>query len=345
MAAKTIQVSDNDANYYTLPGNTGEFSDNLGTLDDTIFGQTYQSQQPNTIDWSVTANALYKGFAGYMVTIKQTGATTAFTDEATTLVAGKTYKITNAAKNVWDREVAVVVEDDGVVVDAANILNIDYLFGEVTFISTYTVVGAVTVSGSYLPMASLAKYRSFTLTQSMEAVDNSDVPTLQGNSGHMTYDFGLRTVSLEVAGVYGVANGYRTQLINRAEVIIEINPDGAGKTVARGFFRPAARGQQGNVGALEEETMNWNLSVPVVENMKAPFSWKFTNTDVSMAVQKCLDAFQNNTNLYVKYLPYGGTVGLKGQTLVTDFSLTGGTEAMNEFSVTLQGTGQVTALT
>lgn len=340
MGAKTIAVSSDDTTYYVLPGNTGEFSDNLGVLDDTIFGQTYKSQQPNLISWGVSANALYKGFAGYMVNIKQAGTPTVMTTEPMSLVSGKTYKTTAATKNVWDRTTPVTVFDNGVNQNA-NVLNIDWIYGQVTFKPAYTVTGPVTVTGKYLPMTTLAKYQKFSLTQSMDAINDSDIPTLQANSGHQTYDFGLRTVSLEVSGVYASSNGYRAALVARNEVVIEINPDGGSKSVARGFFRPATRKQSGKVGALEEETMNWNLSVPDDALMLAPFSWQFTNTDLSVAVQKCLTAFQNNTNIFVKYAPDGVT-GLKGSAVVTDFSLSGGMDAMNEFSVNLQGDGTVT---
>mgnify|MGYP000458627386 CR=1 FL=1 len=343
MGAKIISVSSDDSTYYTLPGNTGDFSDQLGVLDDTIFGQTYKSQQPNLINWMVTANALYKGFAGYMVVIKQAGTPTTMTTEAMSLVSGKTYKTTSTTKNVWDRLTTVTVFDNAVD-HTADVLNIDYVFGQVTFKPAYTVTGPVTVTGKYLPMTSLAKYQKFSLTQNMDAINNSDIPTLQGNSGHETFDFGLRTVSLEVSGVYASSNGYRAALVARNEVVIEINPDGGSKSVARGFFRPATRKQTGKVGALEEETANFNLTVPDNSLMLSPFSWQFSSsTDLSVAVQKCLQGFQNNTNVYVKYLPDGST-GLKGSGLITDFSLSGGMDAMNEFSVTIQGTGGVTTV-
>lgn len=342
MGAKTIQVSADDSTYYTLPGNTGEWNDNLGTLDDTIFGQSFKSQQSNLINWSVSANALYKGFAGYMVVIKQGGTPTTMTAEAMSLVSGKTYKITNATKQLIDRNTAVIVYDNAVD-HTADVLSIDYLFGRVTFKSAYTPTGPITITGKYVPLVELAKYQKFTLTQSMEAINNSDMPTLHANSGHETFDFGLRTVGLEVSGVYASSNGYRAALVSSSELILEVCPDGGGKTVARGYYKPSNRKQSGKVGALEEETQNFVLTVPDTALMTSPFSWLFTNTDVSMAVQLCINAFINNTPLYVKYLP-DGTNGLKGSSLITDFSLSGGMDAMNEFATTLQGTGAVTVI-
>lgn len=344
MAAKLVQISDDGgSNYYTLPGNQGEFRDELGELDDTIFGQNFKSGQPNLIGWSCVANALYKGFAGYTVSIKQQGTSTTMTGEAMSLVSGKTYKTTNAAKNVWDRTATFTVYGNGIAIANSNILNIDFLFGQVTFQAAYTPTTPITVDGKYLAMTQLAKYRSFTLTQTQEPIDNTDIPTAQTNSGHKTYGYGLKTVSLECAGVYASSNGYRAALVARSEILIEINPDNSAKSVARGFFKPSTRSQKGNVGELEEETAAFVLSVPTTSLLKTPFRWEFSSsTDLSTSVQKALNAWLNETTLKVQYMPDGVT-GLRGDCVVSDISLSGGLEAMNEFKCTLMGTGAVTA--
>ena len=345
MPAKIIKVSDDaGANYYTLPGNTGEFSDELGVLDDTVFGQNFKSGQSGLINWGVSANALYKGFAGYLVSIKKPGTGTAMTTEAHTLVSGKTYKISNATKNVWDRSGTFIVYDNGVDRTNTEVLNIDYLFGQVTFKSSYTVVGPVTVTGKYFPMTSLAKYRGFNLTMSQDPIENTDVPTASANSGHRTNGYGLKTVSLDVNGVYATANGYRADLVARTELMIEIDPGNALKALCRGFFKPAGRNQSGRVGALEEESVSFVLSVPDVTLMKTPFRWEFSaTTDISTAVRKCIEAWQNETTMRWQYL-WDGTTGFQGDGVITDVSLSGGLEAMNEFSASLAGSGIVTAI-
>ncbi len=343
MPAKVVQISDDDgANYYVLPGNSGEFSDESGALDDTIFGQNFKSGQPNLINWSVKANALYKGFAGYIVDIKKSGSTTTFTAEATTLVSGKTYKITSATKNVWDRTFTPTVYDNAVD-HTADVESIDYLLGRVTFKSAYSITGPVTISGKYFPMTVLAKYRSYTLTQTVSPIDDTDIPTAQANNGHMTYEYGLKTVSLEVSGVYASTNGYRASLVARDELVIEINPDGAEESMCRGFFKPTNRSQSGNVGDLEEEKASFTLFVPT-DLDTPPFKWLHTSSPLSTSVQKALGAFENETVLKVQYLPDGAT-GLEGDCIISDVSLSGGLTAMNEFSVNLQGTGEVTVVT
>lgn len=341
---KAIKISDDGGtNYYTLPGNNGEFVDDLGELDDTVFGQEYKSGQPNLIGWSVNANAFYKGFAGYNADLKKKNTSTSMTGEAMSQTTGQEYQIDTTTKRIWDRTATFTVYDGATDV-TDEVLTYNYLFGKVTFKSTYTVVGAITIDGKYYTTTTLAKYRSFTLAMTQDPIDDTDIPAAQANSGHRTFEYGLRTVGLTLNGVYAVANGYRTSLVNREELIIEIDPVGSGKSVARGFFKPLSRSQSGNVGDLEEESANFTLSVPFSAVLDVPFSWEFASSggDISTAVQKAIEAFLNSTVLKVDYSD-NGTTGHRGDCIVADISLTGGLDAMNEFAVNLQGTGSVTA--
>ena len=90
-------------------------------------------------------------------------------------------------------------------------------------------------------------------------------------------------------------------------------------------------------------TTLFRSSVPTTALLATPFKWAFTATDLSTSVVKTLEAWQNETDLDVQYLS-DGTNGLKGLCVVADVSLSGGLEAMNEFSCTYQGTGAVTAV-
>jgi len=72
--AKVVQVSDDaEVTWYTLPGGTGEFNDNSNQIEDTIFGQTFQSNESGLLSATANANALYKGFAGYVAKILRPG--------------------------------------------------------------------------------------------------------------------------------------------------------------------------------------------------------------------------------------------------------------------------------
>jgi len=338
--AKRVDVSgDGGTVWHTLPGGTGSFTDEGSAINDTIFGSTFQSNQPGLITWSSNSQALYKGFAGYVASIKKSGTPTTITDEETTLLSGKTYQVTNAAKRILDRNTAVTVKDGGVAVDAANIVSINYLFGRVTFKNTYTPGGAITIDGKYLPTTEVAGANDFTLTQRAAVIDKTDFATARGNGGYRVSEPGLRTVSLQVGGFYKASSAFWTLLEQRAEVIIEVNPDGSGLSLCRGFFKLQNRSQSGNVGAQEEETKTFELSVP--EGINTVFDWVHDNSStLSAAIRVVLDSWLNQELLDLRYLPEGeDEVGMQGQAIVTDVSLKSGLEAMNEFTANFQGSG------
>lgn len=341
--AKRVQISADDITYYTLPGNAAELRNETGELNDTIFGQDFASSESGLISWTVSANALYKGFAGYVVSLKKSGATTVFTALPATLVTGKTYALNDVTKQIWDTNVPLVVKDGATDV-TAQVESADYLFGTVTFKSTYTVVGAITIGGSFFPVVAMAGSKSFTLTQTADTIDTTDIPTAQANGGYKTFDEGLKTATLELSGIYKVANGFQASLNNRDNVIVEINPDGSALSVARGMFTYMSRGQSGDVGALEEETVSLSLAIPDIQTLRTPFAWKHSvSSKLNQGVQILLNAWLSNTKVWVKYLPDGLT-GFKGQAVPTDLSLAGGLEVMNEFTVNLQGSGAPTVV-
>lgn len=342
--AKRVRISaDGGTTWYTLPGNTADISSKADSQDDTIFGQDYKSSQTGLIGWEVSANAIFKGYSGYVTKILKPGASTAMSGEATTLVSGKTYQITAATKRIINRNAALVINDNGGAVAAADILSIDYLFGKVTFTSGYTVTGPITIDGEYFPTVSIGCANEFTLTQTAEAIDNTCMDTAQANSGHKTYEPGLKTVSLELSGIYKTTNGFLASLIARSEVVIQIDLAGDGLTVARGFFKPMETGQSGDVGALEQNTISYELSVPDDDKLVTPFHWEVgAGSTLNTAIQECLDSWENSTVIDIAYLE-DGTTGLQGNCIITDLSLAGGLTSMNTFTVKVQGSDQLVA--
>lgn len=338
--AKRVRVSDdNGSTWYTLPGNTAEITNESGDIDDTIFGQAYKSSEQGLIGWQVTANAFYKGFAGYVADIKKIGVSTAMTDEAMSVESGLIYQIDAASKQIWDRNTALDIEDNNVNVDAADIEWVDYLFGRIKFVDGYTPAGAITVGGNYFPTANIGKANGFTLTQTAESIENTDFNTAQGNGGFRTFEQGLKTVALELEGIFTPDNGFVEALLAREDIIVEVNPDGQGRSVARGFFKYASQSQSGDVGALEEERVSLRLNVPDEENNLYPFAWRHSiTTTLNQGVQLLLTAWQAGTVVDVQYL-YDGFDGYRGDAYVTEMTLSSGLEEMNTFAVTLQGSG------
>lgn len=347
--AKVIRLSNNGGStWFNLPGSEGSFNNEAEEIDDTILGQTFQSNEVGLVGWGVSANGLYKGFAGYLADIERPGTPTGMVDEPMTLVSGKTYQINDVARRVLDRSVAITVEDNTAPVAGSNIESIDYLFGRVTFVPGYTVVGAVTITGSYLPRTVMARANTYTLTMTAEAIDETDFQTAQGNSGRRVYTPGLRTVALELGGIFDINENAKADLTARNELIVSVDPVGDGSSIARGFFKIVGTTQSGAVGALEEETINLNLAVPIEEVNPAvefPFNWEFSNTTLSQAIQIGITSWLQELNTYdVQYLPQGApgqtpNDGIEGNVVFTDISLAGGLSNMNTFTMEMQGTG------
>lgn len=349
--SKKVQISSDDSTYYDLPGSQGAFNSEAEAVDDTILGQTFSSNDIGLTQWSVSADGIFKGFSGYLAELKQKGTSTSMTGEAMSQESGQIYAIDAAAKEIWDRSQTLTVKDNGSAVSAADIEDVDYLFGRVTFASGYSVTGPITVDGNYYPTAVLGCANTYTLTMSTDAIDNTCFNTAQANSGRRTFEAGLRTVSLELQGVWQASANMKDELLNRNEIIVEVDPAGDGSSVARGFFKLSNVGQSGAVGALEEETLTFNLTVPDETSnpqVETPFNWRHTNTTLNQAIQLLLTSWLTELNTYyVRYLPTGVTGqspldGIKGQFVATDISLSGGLSNMNVFQAELQGTDAYT---
>jgi len=352
MANKRIQVSDdNGVTFVTLPGNTGDLTDEMGNVVDTIFGQSFESQQPTLGQWGVTANGLYKGVAGHNAVIKKSGTPIAMTSEAMSLVSGKTYQITAAARRVISFLNPVTVLAGGTDV-TANVESIDYLVGRVTFKATYTPASPVTITGFYIPMTQIAKGRSFNLSQTVAEQDTTGYDDAQANNGYRRFDEGLRSVSLELGGIFAASSAWRTALTTRALIYVSVDLDfsNPGKTMFHGFFKAMSTGQSGAQGDVETATQTLQLWVPDGDLVARPFGWDIApDSTLNSALKKCIAAFQAQTGLTVRYLPNGAIGqtpldGVVGNAILTDISLANAIDGQNEFSLSFRGDGPATAV-
>ena len=344
MAAKRIRVRLNDqAPWRTLPGASGEKRTEQATWEDTVFGQEFTSEDSGLGQVTISANAYFKGVAGYTARLRKGGTPTALADAPTTLLEGKTYQITDATRRVLDYASPATVRVAGVD-QTANVASVDYLNGTVTFIDTYTPTTAPTVTGMYVPLVTLGSARGFTLTQTAAEIEDTTYEKAQANNGWRTFYSGLKTVRFEASGIYDAADDFLTQMNSRALAYIEVSPNNSNNTVFRGFFKRAAHGQSGNVGALEESTMTFNLWVPDGSLVESPFRWYFNGSTLNLAVQDVLKAWQaGSRDLDVQYLP-DGLKGTQHDAIVTECSLTNAIDGQNEFSFTFRGDGAPVAV-
>lgn len=328
-----------------LPGNTADFNAEQGSGDDTIFGASYTSTQTTLTSWTVSANALYRGFAGYNTVIKKSGTPVPFTDEAMSEeeLYSQTYIVDDQTTVPWDWKDDVTVYDNDVEVSSDDIASIDTNFGRVTFVDDYTVTGPITVDASTVPMTAFGNASSFDLTQNSDTTETTSFEIAQDNGGYSTFRPTLRTVSLSLTAFYRADNDFTDLLQSREDFVVEINPDGNEESVARGIFRVSSEGNSGDVGGDEETSVELVLAVP---EGRVPFSWKHSsNTTMPEGLRIVLDAFENQDNLEVEYLPEGlGNPGKSGEVVLTDASMNSEVDGIVEAAFEGQGTGDFTEI-
>lgn len=340
MSAKTFEISSDNSTWYTMPGNDASVDFAGNDLDTTVFGADFNSSITGIIDHSFSANAMFRETAGYNAVVRKVGTATSFTDEATTVVDGY-YEITDRTKSCFDYQAGLIVEDGGNVVSATNIEEIDWLHGRVKFVDAFTPVGAIAFSGEYLPLATFGNFNSFDLTQSSDTIETGSFETVGSNGGYQSYKATLRDVALSAEGFYRTTSDFLTTLQNRDRFIIELDIEGDGENLARGFFRIGSDGLSGGPGGDESESISFSLFVP--EGVK-PFSWRFgANTKAPQGLIEIIKAWENKTTVYYRYRPEGATgATYKGEAVITDCSISNSIDGIAESSISGQGTGGIT---
>ena len=352
MANKEFYIADSsETTYYLVPGSTADFSVESESADDTIFGQTYSSEERTLLTWTASSDAVVKGYAGYTTTIKKQGTSTSTTGEAFSQDSGQVYQVDDATKQIIDRNNTITVYD-GTTDVTDQVESIDALFGKITFLDSYTVSGEITADYNYFPTSALGKANSVSLTQSADTIDTSDFATVQGNSGYRTFDPGLRTYEVSLDGIFDATTDLRSEVLNRNELIIEIDLAGNGSDVCRLFAKASSQSQSGDVGALEDESVTFTATVPYsasdgVDNISTPINWSFSGSSiVGNAIQTAINAWLNEEKPYCKYLhdpsAAAGSQGYKGQAVLTDVSVDVGIDSMNTLSLSFQGDGSPT---
>lgn len=200
------------------------------------------------------------GTASYNTVIKQPGTATTFTDEATTNTTGNTYQVTDATKQIFDRNTVPTVEDDGVPVIPASI---NYLEGSVTL--SAPPGGVVTISGKYIPMTTIATGKEY----SVELVASELDDTAFGDGGYRSRVLGLFDITASLR--LNWANAFFvTSILNRAALVFEIQPGGAAPLMRAWMVVPSVE-WAGNIDDLEEEEVSFALDGAGIPNADFAF--------------------------------------------------------------------------
>lgn len=342
--AKTVQVAREAAGpYFTLAGNDASVSRDGNELDTGIFGTAFNSSIVGIISHGLSANAMLRKTAGYNARLKTIGTSTAFTGEDMSLVSGNTYVIDDVTKSFWNYNEAITVSDDGVPIDAEDIVRIDHIVGRVVLDPSFTPIGDITVTGEFWPTSEFGCVRSISLSQSADTIETGCFESIGANGGYELYRATLKSVSADVEGFYRTSSNFLDLLLGREDIVLEIDWDGKGSTICRGVFKVMTDGQSGGIGGDETESVSMVLSVP--EDV-TPFGWYFgPDSDAPESVKVIIESWENGTTIFARYFSEGPTQkGTQGEYVVTDCSLSTAVDALGEMTVEGQGTGALTIL-
>jgi hypothetical protein len=223
--------------------------------------------------------------AAYSSTVKITGTSTAFSNEACTDLGDDTnFQITDTAKRVWDPTVALVVEVDdggGYAVIPATDYTVDPLFGIVTFNTPLGAGDVVRVDGSYLPLLTVASAKSATIACTRDMLDG----TTFDSAGQREKVPGLAMASGSLAGLWlatedldsgGGTRSLFAVLTEGTRVVLEINP--AAVLAFRAFVHFPDLSESASADGLIEGTLAWESTADTAEVIGTP-----TNGNMSFA--------------------------------------------------------------
>lgn len=325
--------------WYEVPAQSSGFTIESSTVDDSIFGTFFQSNQSTLLDWETEASGIYKSVPGYKASLKKTGSSTPFADETTTLVNGW-YEIDNKLRGIWDRIYPVSAKDDTGVIDH-HIESVDYLFGRIKIVDSYEPTGTVVVTGRYMSTVEICGARSYSLTQTADTENVTTFCTAKEDNGFSDYKAQRLTVSLNVEGFYNPNGQFNDDIAGREEYLLELVMSDSGKSLVRGYFGITGVTLSSDVGNVEIRSVNYELVVP--EGISRPFSWYHAeDTEMSKALRVIVDAWLDRRFLRIKYVTESN-VEYFGNVVVADASLENSVDDITRFNFQFQGSGRVFA--
>ena len=164
-----------------------------------------------------------KGTPGRLALVKISGDPLALVDEACTdLGEHQVYQITNSAKRVLSPTAAITVNEDGVATVESYTIN--RLLGTISFATVDAARGAITISGSYLPLSTAARARSYSWQISATNADDTDFDSAF-TEGMVRRQQSITDISGNVGRKWSIDTYFVDALMAGAPVVIEIFAD------------------------------------------------------------------------------------------------------------------------
>jgi hypothetical protein len=195
--------------------------------------------------------------------------------EATTLQEHNVYRITAAGRRLLDPTVAVVVDDGGSAIDAADVEFIDYLTGKVYLVPTYAPSGAITVDANYLPVTTICDVKEYSVSFDNGYVDATKFCSGGAMARHKTLRDATGTLGILSLGDEAIVGVSFDSLFGDGnDFILEIDPDGTGDYVRRLLVKISQLDTSASPDALVETEVGFSIAAKKsVEGYDVSWSW------------------------------------------------------------------------
>lgn len=336
---KKLKLSDDNATWKELSAESVSRDTNNSLQENTDLknNKGFKSRLYGLRDFSLSVEGNFVPYLTYQFNIKRQGISTVFTDEAMTLVSGNTYKITDTAKEIWDRTVLPAFEDNAVPIVDTDIDSIDYLQGTVTF--TGAKAGPITVSGQYIPTSTDLCITQASLECTVELEETQNIKTIQTDSGYKSRTAKLKDVSMSVTAFNDLLKIVNAQFNNEEVLLIEILIGDTDIQTVRGWFVIESDNDSGAVADVEMEEVSFQLD----GSLESSFSWIYPTTGYDETLKLLTDHVFFGNPLYAQYLPDNDIAkGYTGGVIAEGISLSFDVNGKTTFSTTLQGNGALT---
>jgi len=227
------------------------------------------------------------GVASYKTRVKLGGTSTTFTGDTASYVETDSdgnciYQMDDSWKRVWDRTVDVTIYDGGTEVPVADVHNVNYLFGLISFSGTVGTDGTdatITVDGKYIPVSvgeddpdnpgtplddtRIAYCNSYDLSVEATILDKTGFKEAQASSGARLREAGLFDSSVTLGGFGRISTAISNAFHSRTAVLVEIIP-GNGSSIFRGWYVVETDSLSGGVDDLETADISFQLDTDYV---------------------------------------------------------------------------------
>lgn len=212
------------------------------------------------------------GQAGYKVAILIGGTAVPVTEELCTNTSGDIYQVTDATRRCFDRDAAVSVYIDDVLIDPS-LYHINYLYGVIT-VDASVDNGVMDISYSYVPLTEVAGANTFSLDFSGDILDKTNFKDANSQAGFRSKTYGLNDVTSSLEKIDIADTSFLDAKIARGAVMIEYDFDRTDTFTARGWFIIETDGFSGDVGSLINESISLNLEANDSASALKSFSFK-----------------------------------------------------------------------